>query len=126
MNGGASTTQSRYSKGKDEHEADAFLYHYSDPLYGLALEVAYSQKRGKVLEKAKFYILECERETPIVVCIDYDYGRSKKVTLLTWRRDGDEMSLTNYTQVSLLFPPQCDYLLRYLGSSKRRRCAHPW
>ena len=121
-NYGAATVKSRDTGSQDKYKADASIAHMSKPLYGLSLEVAYSQKRDKLSEKAKFYLLESVQETSIVVGIDYDYGRTEKVTLLTWRRDGNELTLC--TQVRTL-SPRHEFLLTCLGSTQRRRHAYP-
>ena len=86
------------NNSRDVHQPDAFFHHGLSPQYGLVLEVAYSQKRNRLPELAKFYIFEGERETQMMIGIDYDYGRTKRATLLTWRRDGNK--LRSYAQVS--------------------------
>lgn len=87
----------------DIHQPDNFFVHCRTPQYGLAIEIAYSQKRKRLQELAEFYIRQSVRETQVLIALDYDYGRTEKATLLTWRRDHDQ-ELDPYVQVSISIP----------------------
>src|ERR1700744_2495024 len=53
IDAGSVTVQPDNPKCKGEHEQDAFIHHPFDPTYGLVLEVAYSQKRDALSQKAE-------------------------------------------------------------------------
>lgn len=92
----------------DIHQPDSFIIHYRVPQHGLVVEISYSQKRKKLQELAEFYIRQSVLEIQMLIALDFDYGRTEKVTLLTWRRDGDQKP-DPYIQVSISIhrPPRC-------------------
>ncbi|KIW76749.1 hypothetical protein Z517_09193 [Fonsecaea pedrosoi CBS 271.37] len=65
------------------HSPDAQFRHVEAKYPGVILEVAYSQKTKSLSELAHIYITE---GTKLVVGLDQDYPRSKKIMLRTWGR----------------------------------------
>ncbi|OAG38289.1 hypothetical protein AYO21_07515 [Fonsecaea monophora] len=65
------------------HSPDAQFRHVEAKYPGVILEVAYSQKTKSLSELAHIYITE---GTKLVVGLDQDYPRSKKIMLRTWKR----------------------------------------
>ncbi|KIX92031.1 uncharacterized protein Z520_12246 [Fonsecaea multimorphosa CBS 102226] len=72
---------------RDLHQPDIFFSHVVLPKYGVAVEITYAEKRDRLQELAEFYMLKSNRNTRLFINIDYDRGRTWKVTLRTWRRD---------------------------------------
>ncbi|OAG33852.1 hypothetical protein AYO21_12047 [Fonsecaea monophora] len=79
----------------DKHQPDNYITHRAAPTCGLFLEFACSQHRNRLPELAEFYLLEAKRLTQMVIDIDCDSLRTKKVTLHTWRRGSEDHSDTN-------------------------------
>ncbi|KIW76586.1 hypothetical protein Z517_09030 [Fonsecaea pedrosoi CBS 271.37] len=101
----------------DKHQPDNYITYRAAPTYGLFLEFAWSQNRNKQPELAEFYLLEAKRLTQMVIGIDCDSARTKRVTLRTWRRGNEDHSDTNsglieYSQVSTSNPVSDDCLFR--------------
>ncbi|KIY01894.1 uncharacterized protein Z520_02032 [Fonsecaea multimorphosa CBS 102226] len=67
------------------HSPDAQFGHEQAQYPGVVLEVAYPQKSKDLPELARIYITEGYRGTQLVVALDQDYQRSKKIVLKTWR-----------------------------------------
>ncbi|OQV03247.1 hypothetical protein CLAIMM_08316 [Cladophialophora immunda] len=87
--------------GSSTHSPDNFITHRRTPMYGLYIEFAWSQDRNRLPELAEFYMFESGRQTQVVIGIDCDSRRTKRVTLRCWRRSnptGDQIS--EYVQVS--------------------------
>ena len=92
-------------RGTDTHEPDSYFV-LDDLRYGLAIEVAYSQKSEKLEDLARFYIFESMLNTQKVIGVFIDYNRSKRVTLHTWQRETTTSDmLRHHSQVSILAIP---------------------
>lgn len=95
------------------HSPDAQFGHLQAQHPGVVLEVAYSQKSKALPQLAHIYITEGIRGTKLVVALDQDYPRSKKIVLKTWRRQIEHSSGTapprlfieHQSQVGLHTPP---------------------
>lgn len=83
------------------HSPDAQFAHEQAQYPGVVLEVAYSQKSKDLPGLARIYITT---GTKLVVALDQDYTRSKKILLKTWRRQIEHSSST--APPRLLVEPQ--------------------
>jgi hypothetical protein len=73
------------------HSPDAQFGHEQAQHPGVVLEVAYSQKSEDLPELARIYIT---KGVKLVVAINQDYTRSKKLLVKTWRRKIEHSSGT--------------------------------
>ncbi|KIW25472.1 uncharacterized protein PV07_08638 [Cladophialophora immunda] len=76
------------SSNSSIHRPDGYFAHGKSHKYGVVVEIAYSQKRERLQDLAEFYILRSDRKIQMLLAIDYDYGRTMKVSLITWRPNG--------------------------------------
>ncbi|KIW76570.1 hypothetical protein Z517_09014 [Fonsecaea pedrosoi CBS 271.37] len=92
VDSGSSDAKAKDSTNKDYHQPDNFYSHFFSIHHGCCLEIACTQKRARLNDLAEFYFFDSDRQTQVLVCIDFDADRSKKATLLTWRRSGGKLT----------------------------------
>jgi len=67
------------------HDPDSSFRHLQSPLPTVIIEVAHSQRGGKLRLLADEYILGSDLEIRVVVGVDIEYSRSKRATFSIWR-----------------------------------------
>lgn len=67
------------------HDPDSSFQHRKSPLPTVIIEVAHSQKGGKLRTLADEYILGSDLEIRVVVGVDIEYSRNKRATFSIWR-----------------------------------------
>jgi hypothetical protein len=94
----SSLKQSRY-------EPDASFWHDDAQYPGIIIEIAYSQKKGRLNRLAESYLLDSDTSVRVVIGLDIEYGtkESHKATLSVWRSrifhtdNGDELRVVQET-----------------------------
>lgn len=67
------------------HNPDSSFQHLKSPSPTVIIEVAHSQKGGKLRTLAEEYILGSDLEIGVVVGVDIGYGRGRGATFSVWR-----------------------------------------
>jgi hypothetical protein len=67
------------------HDPDTSFQHLKSPLPTVIIEVAHSQKGGKLRTLAEEYILGSDLEIRVVVGVNIEYSKSKRATFSVWR-----------------------------------------
>ncbi|KAI2479408.1 hypothetical protein Ptr902_08673 [Pyrenophora tritici-repentis] len=71
---------------KSKYEPDASFKHKDAQYPGVIIEVAYSQKKKRLVRLAENYVLDSDANVRVVVGLDIAYGKeSRKATLSLWR-----------------------------------------
>ncbi|KAA8627250.1 Z1 domain containing protein [Pyrenophora tritici-repentis] len=71
---------------KSKYEPDASFKHKDAQYPGVIIEVAYSQKKKRLVRLAENYLLDSDANVRVVVGLDIAYGKeSRKATLSLWR-----------------------------------------
>ncbi|OAL36658.1 hypothetical protein AYO20_03990 [Fonsecaea nubica] len=91
VDSGSSDAKAKDSTNKGYHQPDNFYSNFFSIHHGFCLEIACTQKRARLNDLAEFYFLNSDRQTQVLVCIDFDADHSKKATFLTWRCSGGKL-----------------------------------
>ena len=67
------------------HSPDSSFQHLQSPSPTVIIEVAHSQKGGKLRTLAEDYILGSDLEIGVVVGVDVEYSKNKRATFSVWR-----------------------------------------